>query len=213
MNNNIKEELKSIIDLFNHFQESIKNFEFSFKVEPPTISQDNNSGFANNDLKYALRSSLSLLELSHIEDNKKSRKQLGFLQTAIHILYNDLFDYTLAFCVDYSNNLYDDYNAEIIHKIAINEITNLKNIIKDCKPKISKSRKYREERLQIYEELYQNEYPKLLNTYNSLLNKAESIYLEQEEYNATLKKYKQRSNISIAITSISIIVTIIAIFI
>lgn len=219
MSNNFKEELDSVCQLHNEFSRNLKLFENAFHIEPPSTSSNSNTGFFNNDLRYALRASIDLLknEKITISHSQKSQEALNRLTLAVKILYNDLFDYTIRFMQEYIKELYQNCPIKIVNNHLMSEISLANQLMKKLELKIAESREYRENRSEIYKEMYQIDFNSLLTHYESIIAKATSVRLESEEYHQELntakkevKKLKSIDNLKTMIAIGSFIVAVLA---
>lgn len=194
MPDKFNDDLQKVCNMHDDFSANLKKFEQVFEIEAPTVSGNNNTGFFNNDLRYALRASIDLLKNEDIKlkQPEKSRQSLNILSLSVQILYNDLFDYTVRFINAYIKDLYQDCSVKIVNSHLIDEISITKNLIKGLNPKIVKSRKHRGERHTIYQKLYQNEFLELLNAYAKILDKVSLVRLEAEEHAKELATLKEQ---------------------
>jgi hypothetical protein len=210
---NFESLLKEIIDLHNDFSEDLKNFDLSFMLECPIVSQDKNTGFFNNDLRYALRSSIDLLSIAKLPNTKQSQESISRLSATINILYQDLLDYTVSYSLEYIENIYLDYPANIVNKIAKSEIDNLKKITQIIKPLIAESRRTRSDRVELYKNIYKKHYSELLKFYQELLSKVEIISIASCENNNQLKTTKKQFHITLGLSLLFGVFSVISIII
>lgn len=183
-----QKNIKEIIALHDNLSKNIKEFDSTFKIEYPGMSQNSNSGFFNNDLRYALRASIDLLKFAKFANEKEAQKYLSHLITSIHILYNDLLDYTNNFVLSYiEEDVYKNYPAKIVSVTAKEEISYLINIADEINTLIAESRHNRLERITIYENIYQGKFLLLLDGYKKLLKKV--VIIRELSDTSTKDKY------------------------
>lgn len=161
---------------------------------PPEVS---------NEIKYALRALIEIVELEADNDKKEELKHAEEkVHHALLCAYHDLVDGLAIHLTDMMSTLTKDYLKESVQVLG-NRRLDIIDFTNEVNNTISQSRETNKNRIKVYDEiLYDGYFPKLLE-YRNLLNREVSAISTLSE------KAKQKDIIMVVIAIVGVIVGVV----